>query len=52
MAQQVVGMSNIIFGSCLYGSFIWGAEQKKKGGGGTGGGDYGDISYIPGAVQV
>ena len=37
-------MSNIIFGSSLYGSFIWGAGQKKKGGGGTGGGDYGDIS--------
>lgn len=45
-------MSNIIFGSSLYGSFIWGAGQKKKGGGGTSGGDYGDISYIPGAVQV
>ncbi|MEF2910798.1 MAG: hypothetical protein U0O09_01200 [Phascolarctobacterium sp.] len=47
-------MSNIIFGSCLYGSFVWGAGSKKKttsgggtGGGGTGGGGTaGSITYI------
>lgn len=44
-------MSNIIFGTQLYGTFIWGAGAKKKGGGGSGG-DYGDISYTPDVVQV
>ena len=44
-------MNNIIFGTQLYGTFIWGAGAKKKGGGGSGG-DYGDISYTPDVVQV
>ena len=44
-------MSNIIFGTQLYGTFIWGAGAKQKGGGGSGG-DYGDISYTPDVVQV
>lgn len=44
-------MSNIIFGTQLYGTFMWGAGAKKKGGGGSGG-DYGEISYTPDVVQV
>lgn len=44
-------MSNIIFGTQLYGTFIWGAVAKQKGGGGSGG-DYGEISYTPDVVQV
>lgn len=44
-------MSNIIFGTQLYGTFIWGAGAKKKSGGGSGG-DYGEISYTPDVVQV
>ena len=49
---------NILYGSRLYGSFVWGAGKKKKGtgggtgGGGTGGGTTSDVVYIPNSVQV
>jgi len=48
---------NILYGSQLYGSFVWGAGKKKgtgggTGGGGTGGGTTSDVVYIPNSVQV